>query len=117
MFRKFILPAIEEEANFLDHSIFHLDGVGALVHLDDLLNIDAIDGIQWVPGAGKKPMVEWLEVLQKVQARGKCLHVCGTPEEVKRIHRNLRPEGVYYNTYCVSEKGAEDFISWLKNNT
>ena len=50
--RRFAIPALAEEAGFLDHCVFHLDGPGSLVHLDDILGIADIDVIQWVPGAG-----------------------------------------------------------------
>jgi hypothetical protein len=35
----------------MKYSLFHLDGPGALKHLDSLLELDALDGIQWVSGA------------------------------------------------------------------
>ena len=35
--RRFVIPALEEEAEFLGHCCFHLDGPDAIVHLDDIL--------------------------------------------------------------------------------
>ncbi len=35
--RRFVIPALEEEASYLDHCVYHLDGPGALPHLDDIL--------------------------------------------------------------------------------
>jgi hypothetical protein len=37
-FDRFIRPALEEEAAFLDHCVVHVDGVGALRHLDGILS-------------------------------------------------------------------------------
>jgi hypothetical protein len=40
--RRYILPALEEEAEFLDHCVYHFDGPGALPHLNDILSIKKI---------------------------------------------------------------------------
>jgi len=57
MFEKFFVEEQETLSRLLDNSIFHLDGPMALSNLDRLLEIDSLDGIQWVPGAGAKPNV------------------------------------------------------------
>jgi len=116
--RKYIIPALEEEAAFLDHTIYHLDGPGALVHLDDILAIDDIDAMQWVSGAGQPPMHTWLDVLTKCQKAGKGLQIYGVGiDEAKALHRKLDPKGV---VYCVGAKTAEEidgFCAWLERNT
>jgi 5-methyltetrahydrofolate--homocysteine methyltransferase len=58
MCRRFVVPALEYEASCLKHNIYHYDGIGALTHLDDILAIQSIDGIQWVPGAGQKRTID-----------------------------------------------------------
>ncbi len=115
--RRFLIPALTEEAEFLDHSIFHLDGVNALVHADDILQIDAIDGIQWVPGDGKPPMLDWMDLLKKIQKHKKGLFLQATPDEVKLFHKELKPEGVFYMVDAKSEKEADDLLNWLIKNT
>lgn len=116
--REYILPALEEEAAFLDHSVFHLDGPGALRHLDDILAIKDIDVLQWVPGAGQPPVFEWLEVLKKAQKAGKGLQIYGVNLEIiKRLHRELNPAGI---VYCLDAKGQEEVketTDWLEKNT
>ena len=115
--RRFALPAIDEEASYLDHCVYHLDGPGALVHLDDLLAIRGIDVIQWVPGDGKPPMIKWLDLLKRIQAAGKGLQIPASPEEVKLFHRELKPEGVLYCVNCSSVEEADGLIDWLERNT
>jgi len=51
LFQKFILPILEEQCRRLDHVVYHLDGPGELSHVDYLLKIEKLNGIQWVPGA------------------------------------------------------------------
>ena len=115
--RRFVIPALVEEASFLDHSVYHLDGPQALVHLDDIMAIPDIDVIQWVPGAGRGRMIEWMDLLKRIQSGGKGLQIGCTPEEVKRFHRELRPEGVLYHVGAASIQEADELLEWLRHNT
>ena len=117
-FRRFVLPSIEYEVSCLDHAVYHLDGVGQLPHLDDLLAIPRLHGIQWVPGAGQPAMPEWIDLLKCIQRAGKSVHIGLYPDELKIIHPELDPTKVYYQVWgCRSEKEAEQLISWLESNT
>lgn len=116
--RKFILPALEEEASFLDHCILHFDGPGALPHLDDILAINKIDAIQWVPGAGQPPLHTWLDVLKKCQAAGKGLQIYGvTFNDIRVLHKELKPTGVVYCPNVGNEQEAREIMTWLERNT
>jgi hypothetical protein len=117
MFRRFVLPALAEETEHLGHSVYHLDGPGALRHLDDLLALPKLNAIQWVPGAGNKPLPEWLDVLRKIQAAGKSLHVYGSVEEIKVLHRALDPRRCFYDCWAKNEAEARGIVEWLKKNT
>ena len=52
-----------------------MDGPGALVHLDSLLTIEELDGIQWVPGTGQGTTIRWLDVFRKIRDAGKLLQI------------------------------------------
>ena len=54
MFREFFLDNLVRQIEHIDYSMYHLDGVPALRHLDSLLEIDKLDAIQFIPGAGSK---------------------------------------------------------------
>ncbi len=116
-FREFVLPALEEESNFLDHSVYHYDGRGALRHFDAITSIQRLDGIQWTPSAGDKPMIEWIDLLKRFQATGKNVFVGCSAEEVKIFHRELKPNLVYYQAWAQSEREAEELLKWLEQNT
>jgi hypothetical protein len=75
MYKEFFLQGIIDECCFLDRSIYHLDGPGALRHLDTILEISELDAIQWVPGAGHEGFSRWIAVYQKIQAAGKRIFV------------------------------------------
>ena len=117
MFREFALPAIEEEAQFLDNSCFHLDGPDALKHLDDILAIDDIDAVQWLPGAGRKPGYEWPEIIHKIQSAGKAAVLYGNCDEIKAIHGRYKPELLVYDVQADSEAEGLELLDWLKKNT
>lgn len=117
MFKDFILEELEEEIAFLDASIFHLDGPGALKHLDALLQIPGLDGIQWVYGAGQPTAVHWIPVLKKIQEAGKLIQVYVEPSDLPVLLEELKPEGVMYvvSSYSpdfkITESDAKDIIA------
>ena len=110
MFEEFFVEEQEILSKYLDNSIFHLDGPMALGNLDRLLRIESLDGIQWVPGAGAKPMSKWLDVCRRVLDAGKCLQISCEPSEVDFLLSNLKHEGLFISTYCISEREAREVL-------
>lgn len=110
MFEEAIVEELEAEIEFLDASIYHLDGPGALKHLDRLLKIDKLNGIQWVYGAGQPTASHWMDVLHKIQDAGKLIQVNVEPNELEFMLQHLRPEGVMYNVYASSEEEAKALL-------
>jgi 5-methyltetrahydrofolate--homocysteine methyltransferase len=80
MFRQFVLETLREDTRRLTNTIYHLDGIGQLNHLDDLLSLENLRAVQWVPGMGKAPTHEWMDVYKKIQAAGKHSMIIGDPE-------------------------------------
>lgn len=71
MFERFVKPELVATCRRLGNAFYHLDGVGQLKHLDSLLEIPQLHGVQWVPGAGKPGVTKWPEVYRKIRAAGK----------------------------------------------
>ncbi len=94
MYTEFFLAGIIAECQFLDRSIYHLDGPGALRHLDSLLTIPELDAVQWVPGAGREGFAKWVSVYQKIQAAGKSIIVYCDMDELPLVMQTLRPQGL-----------------------
>lgn len=115
MFTEFVLPELTAELKWLDASIFHLDGPGALRHLDALLDIHELKGIQWVPGASRPGPAHWIDVLKKIQDAGKIIHIGISPEEIDTVLENLRPEGLFLGIRCKTEQDAKDIIKKAEN--
>ncbi|HZK70411.1 MAG TPA: trimethylamine corrinoid protein 2 [Clostridia bacterium] len=113
-FEEFIIPELMEEINFLDASIYHLDGPGALRHLDRLLKIEKLKGIQWVYGAGQPTARYWIDILKKIQDAGKLIHISIEPSDFKPLCEALKPEGVNFVCNCTSESEAKDMIKFAE---
>lgn len=79
MFNEFVKPELMATANKLVNAFYHLDGPGQLGHLDSLLEIDAIKGIQWIPGDGAPDVTQWPDVYRKIQQAGKLQQVFNNP--------------------------------------
>ncbi|HDZ21259.1 hypothetical protein LCGC14_0181840 [marine sediment metagenome] len=75
MFDEFVKPEFAATCKRVANAFYHLDGVGQLPHLDSMLEIEELDGIQWVPGTGQKGQIEWPEVYAKVRDAGKLLQI------------------------------------------
>jgi 5-methyltetrahydrofolate--homocysteine methyltransferase len=116
-FRRFVLPALEAEAAYLGHCVYHLDGPECLVHLDDLCSIDGLDCIQWTTGARNKAFIEWLDLLKRIQAMGKSVWVPCDTNSIKVFHRELKPNQLFYVCSAPDQKTGEETLAWLERNT
>lgn len=117
MFEEFVLPDIAAQIEWLDHSIFHLDGPGAVRHLDALLSIEKLNGIQWVPGAGDEDIMKWVPMLKRIQNAGKLIHMTVNPSEVEPLLDALKPEGLMLATWVGTQNEAENLIRLVEQKT
>ena len=89
MFREFVLETLREDTKRLSRTIYHLDGVGQLNHLDDLLALKNLTAVQWVYGDGQPSAVHWLDVYRRIQAAGKGMMICGGPKDYLSVVSQL----------------------------
>jgi len=119
LFNEFVMPALVEECEAADHSVYHYDGRGALTHFDAITGIESLDSIQWTISAGdeKQTLTDWVDLLQRFQGRGKSVYVSCGIEELKVLHPQLKPNLVFYDTWADSPQKADDLLKWLESNT
>ncbi len=110
MFETIFLPFIEQQTHWVERTIYHLDGPDAVRHLDALLALPELDGIQWVQGAGAPPASAWIRLLRRIQSKGKLVYVYCEPWEVETLLAELEPEGLILNVHCCSEAQARDLL-------
>ena len=93
-FESLFLPDIERQAKTVGRAVFHLDGPGAARHIDSLLEVDAIDAIQFTPGAGDPSILRWIPMFQKIQARGRSVLAVCPSGEIDALCDAVKPEGL-----------------------
>ena len=93
MFERFVLPDLAACCEALDYPFYHMDGKGQIPHLDLLLSLKKLRGIQWVPGDGAPGPEEWLPLLKRIRDGGKLCQLAVTPQGALRILRELGGKG------------------------
>jgi 5-methyltetrahydrofolate--homocysteine methyltransferase len=105
MFREHAAPSLRKQCLSLDHSIYHLDGPGAIKHVEALMEIKELDALQWTCGAGQPDggCERWYPIYDKVREAGKSLWLMindGGPKDwadsAKRITERYGKDGIYF---------------------
>lgn len=109
MFNEFVLPSLTEQIDWLDYSLYHLDGTQAVHHLDSLLRMKNLDVIEWTPQAGIETGIDprWYPMFRKILESGKKLQVLVT--DIKHIETFCREIGVH-NIFFLSSLPDNEFI-------
>ncbi|NDJ78696.1 MAG: LD-carboxypeptidase [Chloroflexi bacterium] len=117
MFERFVLPDLLVCCDHLEYPFYHLDGKGELPHLDMLLEIPNLRGIQWQPGDGQPTADGWLDVLRRIREAGKLCQVYVTLDGAKKIVRELGGKGFQFQlvleTFIPEE--ADDVVAGLRD--
>lgn len=112
MFREFVIEDLREDTRRLSHTMYHLDGVGQLGHLDQVLELKDLQAVQWVPGGGQPGAMHWLEVYRKIQEAGKEMMVIGGADEFLGVLGELH--GSPYAIQIFEEKDRDYAMKVLK---
>lgn len=116
MFEEFVVPYLSKQCQRLDHSFYHLDGPQAIPHLDLLLDIPDLDGIQWTPGQGNATVdsPQWFPMYRKIQKRGKLLLLFdANKRHIRRLVQDLSGEGLLIRTSCSHREEADELFGNL----
>ena len=116
-FEEFVLPDVIDLAQYMDRSIYHLDGPGEIPHLDMLLDIPELTGIQWVAGDGNAPLTDecWFDLYRRIQDKNKNIILIGGIGEhdmagAERLIKSIDPKGVYISFDASSREKAEEMV-------
>lgn len=110
-FRTFVQPFIREQAQRLDYTLYHLDGVGAIRHLPALLEIDEIDAIQWTPGVGEPQGGDpkWYDLYRQIIEGGKSVEANWVkPEEIAPLLDAVGTNGIQINVDFHTEEEVRE---------
>jgi hypothetical protein len=120
MFKEFVVPCLTAQCDWLDYSMYHLDGETALQHLNLLLEIDSLDAIEWTPmGAAGQSNVshtgghpQWYDLYRRIKAGGKSVQAVGVKAaEVKPLVDAVGPEGMFIWANVSSQREAEKLLA------
>jgi len=114
MFQKIFLPAIEKQVEFLDHAVYHVDGVESFRHIPLLCELPKIQAIQVLPGTGKPSPLHYMDSLKTVQAAHKNLCIGISANEVEEALANLSSRGLFISTRCETEAEARYLLQKVK---
>lgn len=95
MYERFAMPDLQRITEYMDYSLYHLDGTCQLRFLDLLQTLPKLNGIQWNPEPGAGSPVLWLDAFRDIRKRGFSLYVaCDTVDEAVQITHALGPDGL-----------------------
>jgi hypothetical protein len=109
-YRRFVQPFIRQQCQRLDYSLYHLDGVAAVRHLDALLEIKELNAIQWTPGVdqpqGGDPC--WHDLYKRIRAGGKSVMPSGVEvSELAPLLDAVGPDGMNILMHFTSERDID----------
>jgi hypothetical protein len=114
MFREFVVPAMTRQCEWLDYSIYHLDGSDALHHLPALLSIPGLNAIEFTPEIGDVPCggsPHWYDLYRRIKAGGKSVQAIGVQyDEVLPLLQAVGPEGMMVFTSAPTESAARELL-------
>ena len=118
MYQRFVVPALTAQCEWLDHSLYHLDGTQAMIHLDNLLAIEALDAIEWTPQAGIETggNKRWYDLYRRILAAGKSVQVVNVErDEILPLLDAIGRKGVYALIQFKDEREAEKILEQVGN--
>lgn len=115
-FGDLFIPYVKKQIERLDRVLYHLDGPSAIRHVDQLLKLERLHAIQWVPGAGQAPTDDkrWYPLYDKILKGGKGLHVSLPARAVEGFVRRFGARGVYILTSVPSVREARELMGQAK---
>ncbi|NDV79717.1 hypothetical protein D0T57_12170 [Dysgonomonas sp. 511] len=116
-FRTFALPFLREQTEKIDYTLYHLDGVDAMRHVDALLELENLNAIQWTPGVGQPQggAACWYDLYKKILAGGKSIMANWvTLDELKPLLDNVGNQGLNIQMDFKSEHEIDEALKIIE---
>jgi hypothetical protein len=113
MFERFVLPELQASCRRMSNSFYHLDGIGQLPHLDHLLSIKELGGIQWIPGTGQPGYEHWIDLYRRIRSAGKKIQLYGPGREA--VDRIADAMGSLRGFVIMESCGANDDLDQVRH--
>ena len=112
MVKRFFLHEMQLETEYLDHSFYHLDGPDALKHMDTILALPELDGLNYVIGSGGAfTFQQTIDLYKRVQAAGKIAVFGTSKQDMETVLEALDPRRLFLR---VGAANADEASALLK---
>jgi len=104
-FRDFALEPLRAQCQWLDNSLFHLDGPECICHVPALMEIEELDAVQWTAGERHPPPGEecWYDLYRMIKDADKGLWIAlfdyapdVAVQKADRLVRKFGAKGFYF---------------------
>jgi hypothetical protein len=109
-FRTFCQPFLQQQCDKIEYTLYHLDGVDAIRHLDAILELKNLNAIQWTPGYGQPQggSPQWYDLYNKILSGGKSIMANWvTLDELEPLLDHVGNQGLHINVDFKSERDIE----------
>lgn len=116
-FRTFALPFLREQTERIDYSLYHLDGVDAIRHLNALLELEQLNAIQWTPGYGQPQGGDpcWYDLYRRILAAGKSVMLNWVQlDELEPLIQAVGNQGLHINVDFKNEAEIDKALAILQ---
>jgi hypothetical protein len=96
MYADFVIPDLRRVTDYLDFSLYHLDGVCQLRFLDQLAALPGLTGIQWNPETTAGAPTDWIDAFREIRRRGLCLMIGTGVDQAIAVTKALGPDGLFF---------------------
>ena len=118
-FREFVLDSLKEQCSKLDYVLYHLDGTGAIQHVDALMEVEGIRALQWTSGddGPDGTCEDWDVIYDKVIRAGKSLwlkvYSGGVEDWIRNMDRIVRKYGSHSVFFFLPEMSYDEGMKIL----
>lgn len=116
-FRRFVLPFTREQCQKIDYTLYHLDGVDAIRHLDAILEIKELNAVQWTPGYGQPQGGDpcWFDLYKRILTAGKSIMPCWVEvAELQPLLDHVGCDGMNILMHFKSERDIDDALTIIE---
>lgn len=123
MFNDFCWNDNFETSNHVDCTLYHLDGPDAIRHLPKILELEKVNCVQWIQGAGQPYPSQWLDLLKRIQAAGKSIQLVYCPgyenevdfsKELETLCTALDPNKLFFWVMAKTKEAADAIVKQAK---
>jgi len=99
MFKRYALPLVEQQCEFFDYALWHLDGTQEIRHLDAICSVPNIRAIQWI-SEKRGSQLEYLDLFRRIRSLGRSLTLnVDCPDEAVALTGTLGKDGLAFSLW------------------